>query len=77
VFQKGEERRDKKPRIGPDQGHAMPGGKKGEGLLEQLDAAIGRAGSAHTERGPQQATRFTQESDERMMRGARPRFCGW
>ena len=48
----------------------MPGGKKGEGLLEQLDTAIGRAGSARTERGPHQATRFTQESDERMMRGA-------
>jgi hypothetical protein len=50
----------------------MPGGKKGEGLLEQLDTAIGRAGSTRTERGPQQATRFTQKGNQRVMRGPTP-----
>ena len=48
----------------------MPVGEKREGLREQLDTAIGRSGSVRTKRGPQQATRFTQESDQQMMRGA-------
>ena len=72
LVQKRQEPSHKESGVRPNQGDLVARGEHCQSLLEQLDAAIGGPGLARPERHPEQAARFTQQRQKRVMRRTAP-----